>query len=392
MNKFRVILIWGPILLVLLIAGWASISSIEAGMNRIVYGAQTPIDRWIYLKGSPLLPHRWPRYESVEIVGLDLSACLWILYWIPPDYNGPIFHAGEWIDESMNLACSCNDGNSWKIASEMPEELHAWRMQYVVGKNMAYRSDEMQLFSRSSASAQWRTINPELDGISISLPNRMTLLAVDPQDEMKLYMVWEGLGSDPSAAWEKTDPGLHQPGLCVSKDGGKHFTKLVQFYWKMPRDFNFKTLAVDPHNPDHLLAQYAEGLISSNDQGKSWMTVKDYDRIAASAAPWFSTERLNTRITSITFDRYRRGHVFAASNKGLLFSADNGHQWKIANMGFSSFDPNITIAAHPKKDLIFIASKHGLFKTADGGVSWEEVNTPDTSSFWRRVIPVPYLK
>jgi hypothetical protein len=390
-KKFKRTFILGPIILALLYIGWIDLSWIEAGINRLVYGPSVPVDKWIYLKGHPLLSHRWPRFDYVKIMDFDLHSCLWVLYWVPPNYGGPIHSPGEWIDESMNLACSCDDGNTWKAASRMPDELNAYEGQNYVGADIAYKSEGTKVFSRSSATAGWLTINPQLDDIPITLPNRMKFLAVDPQDKMQVYTIWSGLGY-PTGAWEKTDIALYKPGLCLSNDGGKHFTRLLPFYWKADRDFNFKTLAVDPNNTDHLLAQFAEGIISSNDKGGSWIRVEDYDKIAISATPWLSSASLNTQISKIVFDRYRAGHVFAASNKGLLFSIDRGHHWQIVNMGFSSFDPRITISAHPKKDLIYVASEHGLFKTHDGGASWDKMHTPYAPSFWRRVFHAPYFR
>jgi NAD(P)-dependent dehydrogenase (short-subunit alcohol dehydrogenase family) len=42
---------------------------------------------------------------------------------------------------------------------------------------------------------------------------------------------------------------------------------------------------------------------------------------------------LRSHISAIAYDPRRRGHVFAASNKGLLFSNDGGYTFKIVNIG-----------------------------------------------------------
>lgn len=67
------------------------LSDVESLLNLVVNGARVPAHKWIYLKETPTTPEP----ESVEILGFDLSKCLWIYSPVPNHYSGPKYYDKE---------------------------------------------------------------------------------------------------------------------------------------------------------------------------------------------------------------------------------------------------------------------------------------------------------
>ena len=253
----------------------------------------------------------------------------------------------------------------------------------------------------------------------------MVSLAFDPSNRDIVYagtthLPWRTTNG--GASWESIHTGMiddsdvfsiqvdiHQPksvyasacsGLYQSSDNAGHWNKLPT-----PKGaFRTWFVALDPRHPGFVFAGTTEGLLRSEDGGKSF-------RLVSSEA-----------VRSVAFDPAVPERIFFASTTGgLMLSTDGGRTLRESNFGFtnrnftvltgawgalyagSAFEPGsggvyrtdnlglrwqrtggepagqeirIMSAAPDQPGTLFAAGYHGLLKSKDGGKTWAESASP----------------
>jgi photosystem II stability/assembly factor-like uncharacterized protein len=144
-------------------------------------------------------------------------------------------------------------------------------------------------------------------------------------------------------------------GIAKSTDGGSTWSAInnglnstsSQQVW---------SLAIDPFNPQVLLAGTSAGLFRSANGGASW-TLQDTTQV-----PY-----------SLAFDPNHRGYAYSGGDTGLIKSIDDGSTWNQVTITGSSWYGGITIVVDPKSaDTLFIVPTRGpaVGWSPDGGASW----------------------
>jgi photosystem II stability/assembly factor-like uncharacterized protein len=276
------------------------------------------------------------------------------------------------------------------------------------------------IFRSDNAGESWARISPE-DNQEM---RPVVSLAFNPGDKKILYagtthLPWRT--NDGGASWESIHTGMiddsdvfsiqvdaKQPesvfasacsGLYQSSDSASHWSKLPT-----PKGaFRTWFVALDPSHEGYVFAGTTEGLLRSEDRGKTWRLVTPQ------------------AVRSIAFDPHVAGRIFFASTTaGLMLSTDGGRTLHESNFGFtnrnftvltgahgmlyasSMFEPGsagvyrtdnfglrwqrggaalgqevrLLTAAPDTPGILFAAGYHGLLKSKDGGKTWTETPAP----------------
>jgi photosystem II stability/assembly factor-like uncharacterized protein len=138
------------------------------------------------------------------------------------------------------------------------------------------------------------------------------------------------------------------------------------------------TLAIDPRNPERILAGTADGILfQSIDGGETWRSLQP------------GIESPGGTITTIHFDRAQKGRIYVGVNPivsardrmtgapigGVFISEDEGQSWQAveALRGFAIRD---LAQSASRPSTLVAAAFHGLFRTRNRGEEWERV-TPE---------------
>jgi len=185
---------------------------------------------------------------------------------------------------------------------------------------------------------------------------------------------------------------LRGSSLFRTTNGGRSWTRLLS-----PAPC---ALAIDPRQPDRLLAGIGSGVQESTDGGLSWNALgisvstcvyrilfdpsrPDVVYAAASGALFrsldgglsWTTLELPTSVSSV--DLSRDGTVFVGSVSGpataILRSVDRGQSWfpvSVPSLGTNpGFFRIITDPVSPTT--LYVVAAAGIFRSADAGISWE---------------------
>jgi photosystem II stability/assembly factor-like uncharacterized protein len=146
-------------------------------------------------------------------------------------------------------------------------------------------------------------------------------------------------------------PGV---GIAKSTDGGASWSMMTNGL-DTPSSLIVYSLAIDPSNPQVVLAGTAGGVYKSADGGGTWALK------SSAQVPY-----------SIVFDSNRPGYVYA-SGAILLKSTDDGETWSQVNLGRSDVGGNLMLAIDPESpDTLFLIPYGGpaVGWSPDGGATW----------------------
>lgn len=163
--------------------------------------------------------------------------------------------------------------------------------------------------------------------------------------------------------------GVEHGALIYSRDGGATWQEALVGY-------DLHRTAVDPEDPDRVLAGAGEGLFASRDAGASW------EPVPALAGRY---------VHGIVFCTERPGRVlvYAADPACPVYrSDDGGGAWKAVGAGLPPSGPADPLAVHPcDPERVCYAGDvdrrtSRLFVSTDGGRSWA-IAGPELPKVWR---------
>jgi len=180
-----------------------------------------------------------------------------------------------------------------------------------------------------------------------------TIILFDPSNSGTIYVA-SGWGGNPSVGGNG--------GVVKSTDGGKTWSAMNTGL-NSTASLAVLSLAIDPFNPQVLLAGTNGGLYKSSDGGTSW-TLKD----TTEKAMW------------IAFDPNHKNYVYYSCDTAeLLKSTDDGETWSNVSLGSShSAGP---LAIDPKTaDTLFLLDEQNprgsdVGWSSDGGATWVWLST-----------------
>jgi photosystem II stability/assembly factor-like uncharacterized protein len=341
---------------------------------------------------------------------------------VDPRYTGT-WYAGMEGDHpwTSGVYKTVDAGRSWKLLSGTKGKA-VW--------SLALWPANPDILGAGTADGVWRSLDTGESWKQISTPGDPELrpvvsLAFHPSNRDIVYagtthLPWRT--SNGGASWESIHTGMlddsdvfsiqidaHQPesvyasacsGLYRSSDSAGHWNKLPT-----PKGaFRTWFVALDPRHIGFVFAGTTEGLLRSQDGGKTW-------RLVSSEA-----------IRSLAFDPAVPERIFFASTTGgLMLSTDGGRTLRESNFGFtnrnftvltgargvlyasSMFEPGsggiyrtdnfglrwqrtggepagqqirILTAAPDRPGVLFAAGYHGLFRSSDGGKTWTATAGP----------------
>ena len=195
-------------------------------------------------------------------------------------------------------------------------------------------------------------------------------LAVDPSNGDRLYA---------SGVYENVSK------LYLSENAGADWKEI---YTEPGAGSVMTALAVNPHNPRHIIAANSNGVaIESLDQGASWKNLKTF------SGP----------VTQISFMEKSPGTVLVLiQGKDILVSQDNGLTWPEREAGLlpEGFHGNTSLSATEGNErdaivtptdqntivvdqyipgLLYTGTNQGLYRSRDYGVTWEAVPILESS-------------
>ncbi len=263
---------------------------------------------------------------------------------------------------------------------------------YAGSNSEIYRSEDRgHTWQRVSGGEYWGS-----PGVRAGFPIDFQ---VDPRDSDRLFANEYGGGNFLSVDGGKTwadvsrgytgaqardiavDPSAPGPvitaarsGIFASYDGGRVWIGLnnppaVSMEWN--------AVAIDPRNPQHLLAGTNwNGLMSSDSAGRSWELAAE---MPSNRTGWraiaFAPSDPST-VYAGTAGYYSAG-VFNPSvpGRGIYVSHNGGKTWMPVNDGVSADAHVAALAVDPSdSQRVFAATlNHGLLRTMDGGQEWKTV-------------------
>lgn len=142
-------------------------------------------------------------------------------------------------------------------------------------------------------------------------------------------------------------------GVVRSQDRGRTWRTMTGWDMTEPR-----AVAFDPGVPDRIYAGLPDGIAVSPDRGQTWRRMNEGIRRAY-------TE-------TITVDRGRPGRVLAGTEKGIYLTEDAARSWRLVQ---ATDKTTYDLLQSPHHPAVFFAvtSSDGAFRSDDGGRSWRRV-------------------
>jgi photosystem II stability/assembly factor-like uncharacterized protein len=186
---------------------------------------------------------------------------------------------------------------------------------------------------------------------------------------------WTALGPDGgdvrSLAYDPHNPdhiylGTNSGTMFVSSDGGHSWSRFAHL--GSGDDYVLDHIAVDPKNPKKIYVsawsvenQQAGDLFRSHDGGKNW-----------EALPGMHGKSIRAMAIAASDSNV----LVAGALDGVYRSNDGGNSWSRISSGNQSEIKNIeSIAIDPKNpNVVYAGTWHLAWKTPDGGATWQHIN------------------
>ena len=264
-----------------------------------------------------------------------------------PEFKGkPVWALAAWAKDSKRIAAGVGDGlylsadggASWRrISPEGKTEL-----QPVV--SVAFDPFSREIIFAGTPHLPWRTTDEGASWQSIHKG------MIDDSDVFSIAPSPAGNG----LFFLSACTGIYRTG-----DGGNSWVKL---HGSAEASYRTYVILPDPNSPDRVWAGTTEGLQRSLDGGARWETV------------------LPNEVKSIAVDH--SGHVFAATDSGLLRSDGQGENFEPVNNGFVGRQESALFAA---ADSLFVAGNEGTQVRYSRLGPWRKMKPADAAI----VVPSP---
>ena len=210
----------------------------------------------------------------------------------------------------------------------------AWYLSIARNGDLYAASTIGAVYRSEDRGQSWTTLTHPWSGQAI-----LRTLTTDPNDAATLYVTIDYLGTfksiDRGATW--TGPAAGSPGT----DAGVQTPRWVYSF------------AVQPGNPNRLLAGTSRGILLSNNGGDTWTEAAFME-----LAFW------------IGFDPNDASRVMAFGNLGVLRSTDGGESWPVAQYGARIHTASYGAAADPSTpNRVWVAGADGPLLSDDWGAT-----------------------
>ena len=288
--------------------------------------------------------------------------------WNPiPDFNAPVIRIE--IDGDSNniwvatggpdrlggsLYFSNDQGGSWWEYANLPDTfwLDMTLQPHAAGQpSQVFIATEIGLLRITFAADEWATWldHAWILGGALGTENGVRSVVCAPSNPNTVYAAWYthiAYGGD----------GIGKIGR--STDGGKTWSTYVP-------DLYFLTLSVHPSDPDVIYGgHYNLGMFKSQDHGQTWKPIN---------------QGLNAVIVKdVAVDPHNPSHILLSTVSGVYQKKDSDPFSRIFE------DESDSVLFHPNDNLTFFAGTEGhVNKTLDGGLHWTSANIPDHGSISR---------
>jgi photosystem II stability/assembly factor-like uncharacterized protein len=161
-------------------------------------------------------------------------------------------------------------------------------------------------------------------------------------------------------------------GIFGSYDGGDNWEGLN---YPMAAGLEWNAVAVDPANPQHVLAanNWYGGIYASQDGGRSW---SEAEITRTSMQGWRVIAFASSDARTVYAGSGAFGSAGSFNNEmpasGIYRSVDGGGHWEAANNALTGEAQVTGLAVHPADARVVYAASpaRGLFATRDGGTNW----------------------
>lgn len=218
-------------------------------------------------------------------------------------------------------------------------------------------------------SQQWQSIGPS--------GGRVTALAINPQQPNivfgstsdRVLFKTEDAGATSTIIFDTSDflyaggnivfnpinPNEMYVGSLKSSDGGNS--------WK--RFTGFGTIVYNPKNPNQIFsATYSKQILISNDAGKSWTLLHEFNYV--------ETIAISPSDTNVIYAETATDTAYVVSK-----STNGGNTWQETTLKVIPPNHITSIILNPlNSNIIYVSTTDdGIFKTTDGGISWKLILT-----------------
>ena len=153
--------------------------------------------------------------------------------------------------------------------------------------------------------------------------------------------------------------GAEDGSILVSSDAGATWTMHGQVLpHQGPMKPAVQSLAVDPQDPEHVMAGTHLAIDESKDGGATWHKVRD-------VVPAQFTVPTSGDVTALAWVAAAPKLVLAAGPAGVLRSTDGGASWSSVQSGHAH---SVVLATDGKT--AWVASRSGVFRSTDAGATW----------------------
>lgn len=199
-----------------------------------------------------------------------------------------------------------------------------------------------------------------------------------------------------AACWGLWSGGV----IAVSEDGGTTWSRRDAGL----EQFSVRAFAIDPRNPENLIAGGLTGTYRSTDDGKTWKKLSEHVNVESLAIDprlsdriyvgtwrqawrtddggkeWKHIEKgmvLDTDVFSINLDPRNPDNLWVATCGWVYNSADRGDNWVRFKDGFNNRRIHAVEYDPQNKSCIYAGSVAGLYRTLDAGKSWQVISAED---------------
>ncbi len=277
---------------------------------------------------------------------LSISGLKVFRYYLDPSDHNAIYLTTR----GQGLYYSYNNGDSWQTAPAMAGSFLYGLAIDPLDKCTLYVVDSGKVYKTDDCMRTWKTVY-----IEQRTSERFTSVVIDSKDNKIIYTTQ--LNGD----------------LLVSRDAGKSWSILNRFGKYLQYAIN------DPLAPGRLyLATYRDGLLRSDDQGKTWVEL-------GSGLKNFSGGKDFYRLV---LNPGKKDSLFWVAKYGILRSDDAGKTWTDLKLITPPGSVNIyAFAINPvnQKEIYYTGTILGeknthvrstFYKSTDGGANWVTKKLP----------------